>query len=242
MGTSTDYSGGTGGAWTPYKRAVTSFARHGSGKSGERVQRVLARYVAARGGATALSRSSAAAAATGAGQGIGGLARSIATDGLTPTLERLGLGDLVNKDRWELLDGLIEALGGDGGTLEDKSVLSAVIAALDALFPEDAETYDDLAAVALDTDGVRHLVEVFVAEWAYYEMAPTLAEKLTHIEDRIAAQNRDEELRQMISDVVRIEGGDRDPLEIDWAGQEGHTLVETVIADMYSLIEEEMET
>lgn len=242
MGTSADYSGGIGGAWTPYKRAVTSFARHGGGPGHERAQRVLARYVAARGGAGALSGGSGAAAAAGAGQGVGGLAAGIAADGLTPTLERLGLGNLVGKDRWALLDGLMEALGGDGGTLEDKSVLSAVIGALDALFPEDADSYEELEAVTLDGDGVRRLVEVFVAEWAYYEMAPTLAERLTHIEDPAEAQRRDEELRQMIADVVRIEVGGRDLLEVDWAGQEGRELVETVIADMYSLIEEDMET
>src|SRR4051794_18389937 len=106
MGTSSDYTGGTGGSWTPYKHAASNFARRGGSK---RAEKVLARYVGALGGAQKASVSGRAAG-VGAGQGIGAFGAGLASDGFTPTLDRFGLGHLVGKDRYDVLDGLVEAL------------------------------------------------------------------------------------------------------------------------------------
>jgi len=113
MGTSKDYAGGKGGDWTPYRYASTSFVKKGGG---ERADRLLARYVGALGGAIA-----AAASGTGAvlapAQGLAGIGVGLAQRGLSPTLEELGLSHLVGADRYEVLDGLLDALAGDGSTL-----------------------------------------------------------------------------------------------------------------------------
>jgi len=64
MGTSSDSGGGVGGAWTPYKRAATSFVNHGGA---DRAATAMARLVAALGGAAQAAAGSTAGAAAGQG-------------------------------------------------------------------------------------------------------------------------------------------------------------------------------
>src|SRR4051812_27712141 len=99
MGTSSDYTGGAGGKWTPYKHAASNFARFGG--TG-RAEKVLARYVGALGGASAAA-SSGRAAGVGAGQALADFGTGVVRDGLTETLQRLGLGHLVGQGRYEVL-------------------------------------------------------------------------------------------------------------------------------------------
>ncbi|MEH3052629.1 MAG: hypothetical protein PGN13_01280 [Patulibacter minatonensis] len=239
MGTSADYGGGTGGAWTPYKTAINTFAKHGPGSDGVRTKRVVSRYVAARGGAAAISQGAGAASAARAAQELATLVSGVAVDGLTPALERLGYASLVGKDRYELMDALVEAFAGDGSTLDDQAVLSAVIATLELVFPEDAESYEQLAETQVDAADVPRIVETLLAEWAFYDMAPTFAEKLTHIEDPAVYLQREADLRQILGNIVKIKLGDRDPAMIDWAAADGRQIVESAIADAFSIMEDE---
>jgi hypothetical protein len=229
VGTSSDYTGGSGGNWTPYKHAASNFARHG----GEgRADKVLARYVGALGGASAAA-ASGRATGVGAGQAVAAFGSGIAGAGLTATLEGLGLGHLVGQDRYEVLDGLIEELGGDGGSLEDQAVQAAIIEAFRDLYPEDAQTYEELEAVELDGDAVARFIERFVAEWAYARLLPTLAEKFSHIEDPDTAQQRYKALRERLNALVKLELGDRNAVDIAWRAPEGQALLSKVIDQLY---------
>jgi hypothetical protein len=234
MGTSSDYSGGKGGAWTPYKHAASNFAKRGGG---ERAQRVLARYVGAVGGAAAAA-AGGGASGVAAAPGVGAFGSGLASKGLTPTLEKLGLDHLVGASRFDVLDGLLEALGGDGGTLEDQAVNQALCEAFAHLYPDDAETYEDLEAVTLDEEGVAGFLEFFVAEWAYARLLPTLAEKFTHIEDPAVAEARDNELRERIQLLVTLGLGDRSPLSVDWRGNEGREVLDRVVEQLYEDMED----
>jgi hypothetical protein len=234
MGTSSDYSGGTGGAWTPYKHAASNFARRGGG---ERAQRVLALYVGALGGAGAAAGGGGAGGVS-AGQGVGAFGSGLASEGLTATLEKLGLDHLVGASRFDVLDGLLDALGGDGGTLEDQAVNQALCEAFAHLYPEDAETYEELEAVTLDENGVAEFLEYFVAEWAYARLLPTLAEKFTHIEDPAVAEARDSELRERLGLLVTLGLGERSPLSIDWRGDEGRDVLDRVVEQLYEDMED----
>lgn len=234
MGTSSDYVGGTGGKWTPYKHATSNYARHG----GEgRADKVLARYVGAMGGAGAVAAGTRAFGVA-AGQALAGLGAGIATDGLTSTLQSLGLGDLVGKNRWEVLDGLLEAFGGDGSSLEDQAVQKALIDAFAELFPEDAQAYEELEKVELDRDSFVKGIERFVANLAYARLLPTLAEKFSHIENPVEARKAYQTLRDRLHALVRLELSDRDPLSVDWRAPEGEAILGKVIDQLYEDMED----
>lgn len=229
MGTSSDLAGGKGGAWTPYRHASTAFMKHG----GEpRADRLLARYVAALGGALAAA-ASGMGAFIGPAQGLADVGVRLAEEGLTPTLEHLGLSHLVGAERYDVLDGLLDALAGDGSTLEEQAVLSALCEAFEELFPDDAETYEQLEQVQLDTEGLVALIERFVVRWVYDRMLPTLAERLSHVEDPETVRRRDSELRERLALLAALRLEDRDALTIDWAGEEGAAILTSLVTDLY---------
>lgn len=233
MGTSSDYTGGRGGKWTPYKHAASNYARRG----GEgRVEKLLSRYVSALGGAGAAA--SGGRAGVSAAQGLGALGAGVATEGLTPTLERLGLGHLVGGTRWDVLDGLLDALAGDGGSLEDQAVQQALCDAFAEIFPEEADSYEELEASTLDADDVAALIERFVANMAYHRLLPTLAEKFSHIEDGAVAQRRYDEVCERMQLLAKLEIGDRDPLAIAWREQEGEIVITQVMDQLYEDMED----
>lgn len=236
MGTSADYTGGKGGAWRPYKIAASNFAKRGGEK--RRVEKVLARYVGAVGGASSAAGGGGGSSGVSSGQGVAAFGTGLATEGLTPTLESLGLKHLVGASRFDVLDGLLATLGGDGGTLEDQAINQALCEAFAHLYPDDADTYEELEAVTLDEAGVVGFIENFVGEWAYARMLPTLAEKFTHIEDPMIAQRRDDELRERIQLLVKLEIGERSALEIAWRDEEGEQLLSYVVAQLYEDMED----
>jgi hypothetical protein len=204
MGTSSDYSGGSGGPWTPFKRAATSYAKHGGA---DRAGRMLARHVTTLGGAAA----AAASARTGtiAGQRLGGLLAGVATEGLTPTLERIGLADQVGRDRFEVLDALITYIAGSGSDLEAQAARDAACDILDELFPEGA-SYDDLSAVVLDVAALETLLALFLAAYIYNRV-PIIGERLARFGDRHAAERADGELRDYIRAYIDLQLGDDPP-------------------------------
>jgi len=233
MGTSSDYTGGTGGNWTPYKHATSNYVRYGGP---ERARKVLARYVSALGGAGAAS--SRRASGVRAAQGLAGFGAGIANDGLSATLRDLGLGHLVGASRFDVLDGLLESLGAEGGSLEDQAVNQAVCDAFAEQYPDDAETYDELEEITLDQEGLVLFIERAVAAWAYARLLPTLAEKFSQIEDPYLEQERYDDLRERMRLLVSLEVGSRDPLEIDWRGSDGETILTRVIDQLYEDMED----
>jgi hypothetical protein len=229
MGTSSDHSGGSGGPWTPFKRAATSYAKHGGA---DRAGRMLARHVATLGGAAAAAAS--ARTGTTAAQRLGGLLAGVATEGLTPTLERFGLADQVGRDRFEVLDALITYIAGSGSDLEAQAARNAACDILDELFPEGVD-YDDLTAVVIDAAALELMLTLFLAAYIYNRV-PIIAERLTRLGDRHAAERADGELRDYIRAYVDLQLGD-DPLAIDWTGAEGRLVIEQAIQAVYALLE-----
>lgn len=230
MGTSSDYTGGTTADWESYKHVASKFASRGGDG---RAEQVLARYVRALGGAPATA-ADARRAGVAPSQRVAAFGASLATIGLTATLYQLGLGHVVGGSRWAVLDGLLQALGGDGGTLEDQAVNEAVVGTLVKLYPAATETYEELEHIALEPGSLTGLVEQFVGRWAYARLLPTLAEKLCHIEDPAALQRRYAELRGRLNACVRLEIGGPDAVEVNWRRCDGGLLLGRVIDELYA--------
>ena len=231
MGTSSDSGGGVGGAWTPYKQAATNFAKYGGS---ERAGTALARFVAALGGATKAAAGSGGG--TAAGQGVAGVVAGLATDGLTPTLERLGLGDLVGQNRYAVISALIDRIAGAGENPETQAARSAALDVLAEMLP-DGENYDDLAAADLDAADVRAAVEMFLVAYIYNRAAEVIDERLSRLQDQEAAERRDRELRDYIRAVVALRLKDVDPLTTDWNADEGRRVIGRLLRDVYRQLE-----
>jgi len=233
MGTSTDRSGGSGGAWTPLKHAATSFmhaAEAGRG-NGTPARRVLARHVAVlggAGGAVATARAGRAGA-----QRLGAVLAGVAANGLGATLTERGLGDLVGGDRLSVLDGLCSLVAGDGADVDGQAARDAVLDVLDEMFPA-ADSWDDLDAVRVDADGVRHLLELFLARYVYNRI-PVIAERLARLSDPAAAQRAEADLQRLVESLVHLQLPD-DPLRVDWAGPQGRRIADESLRAAYDAL------
>lgn len=234
MGTSADRASGSGGAWTPLKHAATAYARAaagGSGGSPATAERVLGRHVAVLGGAgaaAASARSGTAGLAT-----LGGLLSVAGTGGLGGALNAYGLGHLVGKDRFDVLDEMITLVAGDGADVDSQAARDAVCDVLDELYAG-AESWDDLEATAVTPEALRELLTLFLAKYVYNRM-PVLAERLARLMDPVAAKEADQQIVAMIHDLVMLRMPD-DPLGFDWRGPEGRRFADDAVRDVYEML------
>jgi len=235
MGTSADRATGTGGAWTPLKRAATDYARSAAGGSGGSrltAERVLGRHVAVLGSAAGAARS-ARAGSTGLAR-LGGLLAGIGSSGLGPTLRAFGLGDLVGRDRFDVLEGLITLVAGDASDIESQAARDAICDVYDELYA-DAETWAELEAAGVTSGMLKMLLTMFLARYVYYRL-PVLAERLARVTDPAAARDADRQLVDMVRDLVVLQMPD-DPFSFDWAGADGAGFAEQTIRDVYGILE-----
>lgn len=235
MGTSADRTPGSGGAWTPLKYATASYVRGlGSGdvRQRDRALRVLARHVPVLGGAGAAAGSASAGRA--GMQRLGGLLAGMGGPGLAPTLESLGLAELVGRDRFDVLDGLVTLLAGDGDDLDSQAARDAACDVLDEVFA-DADTWQDLAAATVTRDDMQALLEMFLARYIYNRM-PVIAERLGRLTDQQAARQADADMRQLITDLVALRLPEN-PFTVDWAGSQGRQIADDTIGAVYETLE-----
>ncbi|WP_045747277.1 hypothetical protein [Actinoplanes rectilineatus] len=233
MGTSTDRAGGSGGAWTPLKHAATSVMHAaGSGQhSPTALRRVLARHVPVLGGAAG-AVAGARAGRAGA-QRLGAVLAGIGGGGLGAALTGQGLGDLVGADRLTVLDALAGYVAGDGADLDGQAARDAMFDVLAELYP-DADSWADLDAVRLNSDGVREMMELFLANYVYNRI-PVIAERLARLDDPVKAQRAEEDLQQMVRSFVQLRLPD-DALQIDWAGPQGRAVIDDTLSAVYEAL------
>ena len=231
MGTSASNRGGTGGAWTTFKRDASTFARNG-GESG--AAKTLRSYVAALGGAAA------AVAAAGVGVSTGQslatfLAGSTGPAGIAGGLETVGLTHLLGADRFTILSDLLDLFAGTGSNLEAQAARNALLDVLDELLPQDSEL--SLEDVQLDENRVIEILQQYLIELVYNRAIPIIDERLTRLQNPQLAQQRNQELREYIAVLVRLRTEHMTPLNIDWSGADGREFIESMLRAVYDQLE-----
>ncbi|MHB1467670.1 MAG: hypothetical protein ACYCX7_00755, partial [Solirubrobacteraceae bacterium] len=213
------------------RRATTDYAKFGGH---QRAERVLSRFVVALGGA--VGAAAASAVTVGSTQRFADFASALADGGLGEALDRAGLGHLVGQTRWEVLGALVSEVAGAAAGLEEAAVQSAACRVFEELFP-DQDSWEELAAVHLDETQVVEIIERFVAECIFGRLAQAVDAALTAREPQ-AREQRVRELRELVSQLVKLRLDERSVLEIDWRGTEGRQLTEGLVRDVFAHIEE----
>jgi len=236
VGTSADRASGSGGAWTPLKHAASAYAKAaacGSGGTRGTAERVLGRHVEVLGG-PAGAAAGARAGRTGMA-GLGGVLSGIGNAGLVAALVANGLGNLVGKDRFDVLEGLITLVAGDASDLESQAARDAVCDVLDDLFA-DADTWEELEATAVSTEALQEMLTTFLSHYVYNRL-PVLAEKLARFMDPAAARDADRQVVEMIRALVTLRMPD-DPIRFDWQGPAGQRFADDAVREVYGIIAE----
>lgn len=238
MGTSTDRTSGSGGAWTPLKHATNSWLRglsSGSSNTQTRAQRVLARHVPVLGGAGAAAGT--AVAGTGGIQRLGALLAGVGGDGLEDTLANLGLESLVGRNRFDVLDELVTFIAGDGDDLDSEAARDAACDLVDEVFGE-ADDWTELADTSASTitrESMPEFMHTFLVQYVYNRV-PVIPERLSRITDPHALAEADQDMRQLISNLVELRLPD-DPFTVDWSGSEGRQIAQDTVRAAYEVLE-----
>ena len=150
MGTSSSRNAPKGGNWTAAKASTSRFVSQ-SGTGSFTAKNAISAYIHALGGAREAVRGTGGSKgqavfsyATKAGQRLGAFLSGVAADGLDRTLTALGLEDLIGKSPHELISGLIDALVGAGGVLDEAVARVSLIETIGIIFDETREEYADL--------------------------------------------------------------------------------------------------
>lgn len=172
MGTSKDYGGGKGGAWTTAKRVASQMAH--DGPDADRIHRYAEAYVEALGGATQAAMNSAAASRTAAA--VGAFFGDVREKGLGQALTDLDLADAIGKPAMELIEMLADKLAGEGASLDDNAAREALIDLLDLEWGD--MTYAEIEAQTLGDDDVRDGLATYLARFVFRKVLPLIAGKL----------------------------------------------------------------
>lgn len=225
------------GSFNGAKAQMTRFARSGGGRGGARGAGKS--YVRARGG----SRLAARAAVSGrAGtRRVGAFLADVVNRGVEAAGRALGLAGVVGRRAEVVFAEIANALASSGATLEDAAARRATDEALYAVYRRVEAAGGDLAALdVLDSEAVREAVENSVAGYVYHRWLQELGERIErNAITATAAAELEREVKDYVSEIVKLDLASVDVLGVDWQGEEGAAIVEALFADAYALLGDE---
>lgn len=234
MGTSSSRTAPRGGGWTRAKGTASRFAS-GAALSSD----VASAYVGALGGSSRASRGGGGGGGGGArgafssakktARSLGSFLGGVASRGLDQTLRDFGLGDLIGRSASEVISGIVDALVGPGTSLDEAVARVALVEVMGELYDERNVAYENLVdswESGIDRDRCVELLELFLVEAIYQKILSDLADRIEEHSDSVAmTRARELELRDYIEEMVRFDLRQKDPVQVDWQGQEGDELI-----------------
>lgn len=233
MGTSSSYQAPSDGKWPAFKNVATRFAR---GEGATSAHRVLQSFVAALGGARSAAETSTSGLNVAARltQFVTGVGRV----GLVAALERADLSELVGRPPFEVLAALLERLTAPGNTQEESAARRA-LADIEERMERECESFEDLQDLFsryADAAEILSLLHEYLSAYVYYRLLQALEARLR---DNVRSDDElltlEQQLRAYIRTEMEWELRDIDPFAIDWAGTEGHAILEEVLQRAYEV-------
>jgi len=194
-------------------------------------------YVRARGGSARAS--SGASAGRRASAALGGFLSGVATQGVRPALERLGLATLAGRDVREVFAAIANAIAPGGASLEEAVARRATAEVLQELYERYAVETNGIAKLdAMGIDDVRQALRSSIASYVYHRWLEELGAKIEEKSVSASQAERFErDMKAYVRDVVRLDLGKVDVLAIDWAGNAGARLMEELFAQAYAVLD-----
>jgi hypothetical protein len=212
---------------------MTNWARSGGGND-DLARAALGAFAAALGGAAR-----AAASATGGVRAAGGLGEffaDVSRDGLDATLDRYGLEDLVGSEPLEVLNEIAARVAGAGDSPEEAVAREAVLDVLAEIYG-DAETFDDMEALAVDADAIRDFLARYLTDYIYKRVLHDLGDRISdNAGSPEEAARLEQQIREQIRALVALDLSTIDPLDFDWTGPTGQERMRALLADAFRMI------
>lgn len=257
MGTSKGYDMPTGGDWTPLKKEATRFVK-GGGSGPVSPARLLRDYLAANGGARALSRGEGGSgrgntggavggrtggrggrAARKVGRNLGSFLSSVGSVGLDEALREVGFADLIGRPAEEVSAGLLNALSDPANTLDEHAARLALAKLNDEIL-RGAESYDDVGrslSEALDQWGLTSILASFFGHYIYERFCRDFYEDWVKRVGSAPTGRLLKSIKDCINSSLKAKLIGRDVARMDWRGREGFRLTEQVMRETLEIFE-----
>jgi len=167
------------------------------------------------------------------GQNLGGFVASVGQSGLATALREFGLADLIGRSAAEVTGAIVERLAGPGSTMD--ATLARV--ALNKLRQEllgTAKTFEDVEYIlrsTLEQVQVAGLLIQYYGHYLYERFSRDFYEKLIKSSGVEKARRSVESIRRTIFASLRAKIAGRNPVDVDWRGEEGHQLAERILVE-----------
>jgi len=236
MGTSAPYDAPPN--WGEVKSEVTRLARDGNIPAA-RLRRLVQKVVHANGGRTEMARGGRQGASGGAGsaapaRAVAGRLANFISDvrqfGLAEAAKRAGLGDLSGKPVSEILNALLDRLGGESSTIDDADARQALSDIQEELLA-DAQTVEEVEAILSNPElNIESLLERFFGLYIFEQFSRVFYERLVQ---RVGAQQALSflgQIKEFIQSSLAGRSMERALSKIDWGGTEGANIVSEICA------------
>jgi hypothetical protein len=225
--------------WTLAKKSLGAYVALGGGggaSARKLLRRSARRYVAARGGAGRAARASTSGRAATAA--LGGFLSNVARGGFARALDTLGLSGFAGSDAQTVLSAIENVLAPAGASREDAAARRAIGVALDEIYERFGADEGSLEALdRMSAEDIRVALTTSVAEYIY---ARWLSELGRRLEDRAVspevAVRLERDIHGYLREAIVLDLKNRDPLTLDWSGDEGRALIEGLYAEAFGIL------
>ena len=225
---------------------------------------LLAAYIGAHGGAAAMAKLSSPGGGTGrrggggegsgaaggrprrigrpiirVGHNLASFAARVGQTGLATALRELGLADLIGRSAAEVTGALVERLAGPGSTM-DATLARIALNKLRLELLGTAKTFEDVDHIlrsTLEQVQVAGLLIQYYGHYLYERFTRDFYERLIKSGGVEKARSSIESVRRTIFASLRAKLAGRNPVEVDWRGEEGRQLAERILIETLQIFE-----
>lgn len=236
MGTSAGYDAPP--SWGNVKGEVTRVAAEGT-FAPARARRLLGDFIRQNGGARRLARGpettsrggtiGSGGAAREVARRIGAFTSNVAALGLSEALRREGLSDLIGRPTAELLNGLIDRLGGPSTTIDHTDARAALSALRDKLLADAADA-EAVERILTETNAnIDQVLRDFFGFYLFEQFCRVFYERLVQRVGDMQAENFLAQIKDFIVSALANRTAGQKIADIDWTGRAGAEIVSDIM-------------
>jgi len=219
--------------WKNAKNVMSRYAGSGQGS----LTGVGRAYIRAKGGAQKAAQSVISGKSTA--RNLASFFATTARTDISQGLNSIGLGQLIGENIDTVFSGIIDALSGNGENFDENIARQAIEDALTSSYEQCSENQNFESLEHLTPEQLKSAIENFVSGYIYkrwlQELGNCIERKAVSEPEAIKLEV---EVKIYVRDLVNLELNSRSIFSIDWNGDEGQQIIDSLYEDVYSLIEE----
>jgi hypothetical protein len=230
MGTSTGYDAPP--SWGPLKSDVTRTA-HGGSLTPDKAGQLLSDFVRHNGGASHMARGGGGVAGGGAARAVasrlGAFLGAVGSAGLAEALRQIGLSDLAGRPVREILNAIMDRLGGPSSTIDEVDARMALSRLQDKHLDE-AETAEDVERIlSVQVTDLGEFLKDYFGFYLYEVFCRVFFERLVQRVGETRATSFLGDIEDFINSTLTNRTAGQDLARVDLTTPAGQALVSDVM-------------